>query len=200
MAMRNHMQPNSTAYTAGIPHNEDNPLTPAERENKREQKRGKWSDKDKEHLIKLTRYRQRIDIESIPRQIGREPGAVRYRLRLMAKEKSAELGNDAGSFSVAFLGRDLGKEEQSVLEARMCQIIDELLEERDTTTQWRAILSAKSTEAWVATILPFIPTRVKHILAAPARPQLQIGGAWLGKIRACSGSMRGFSSVAGAPA
>ncbi|KAK0745450.1 hypothetical protein B0T18DRAFT_463401 [Schizothecium vesticola] len=174
MAMRHHMQPNSTAirtaHTAGILHNGDDPLTPAEREKRRERKRGKWSDEEKEHLIKLTRYRRRIDIESIARQICREPGAVRYRLRLMAKEKSAELRNDAGSFSVAFLDRDLGKEEQSVLEARMCQIIDELLEERNTTTQWRAILSAKSTEAWVATILPFIPTRVKHILAAPSPP------------------------------
>jgi len=129
------------------------------------------ADEEKEYLVKLTCYRRRIDIESIARQIGREPGAVRYRLRLMAKEKSAELGNDAGSFSVAFLDRDLGKEEQSVLEARMCQIINALLEERDNTTQWRATLSAKSTEAWVATILPFIPTRVKHILAAPSPPK-----------------------------
>jgi len=43
-----------------------------------------------------------------------------------------ELGNDAVSFSVAFLDKDLGKEEQSVLKAQMCHIIDGLLEERDT--------------------------------------------------------------------
>ncbi|KAK5653652.1 hypothetical protein OQA88_8682 [Cercophora sp. LCS_1] len=211
MAMRHHMQPNSTAIRAAHTAGMDDPLTPAEREKirkllqqgyrlseifvlagqtwqrprtvfdamvkdeelaslARERRRGKWSDEEKEHLLELTGSRRRIDIEAIARQIGREPGAVRYRLRLMAKEKSAELGNDAASFSVAFLDKDLGKEEQSVLEARMCQIIDELLEERDTTIQWRAILSAKSTEAWAATILPLIPTRVKHILAAPSPP------------------------------
>jgi hypothetical protein len=136
----------------------------------RERKRGKLSDEEKEHLSKLNRNRRRIDIESIARKIGREPDAVRYRLRLMAKEKSAELGNDAVSFSVAFLDRDLGKEEQSALEARMCHVIDGLLEKGDTTTQWRAILSAKSTEAWATTILPLIPTRVKHILAGPSPP------------------------------
>jgi hypothetical protein len=36
MAMRHHMQPNCTtirtAHTAGMPHNGDDPLTPAERE------------------------------------------------------------------------------------------------------------------------------------------------------------------------
>lgn len=136
----------------------------------RKRKRGKWSDEEKEHLIKLTNNRRRIDIESIARQIGRGPGAVRYQLRLMAKEKSAELGNDAVSFSAALLDKDLGKEKQSILEARMCQIIDRLLEEGDVTTHWRTILSAKSAEAWVATILALIPTPVKHILAAPRPP------------------------------
>ncbi|KAK4655746.1 hypothetical protein QC762_305120 [Podospora pseudocomata] len=136
----------------------------------RKRKRGKWSDEEKEHLIKLTNNRRRIDIESIARQIGRGPGAVRYQLRLMAKEKSAELGNDAVSFSAALLDKGLGKEKQSILEARMCQIIDRLLEEGDATTQWRTILSAKSAEAWVATILALIPTPVKHILAAPRPP------------------------------
>jgi transposase-like protein len=136
----------------------------------RERKRGKWSDEEKEHLINLTRNRRRIDIESIARQIGRESNDIRYRLRLMAKEKSVELGNDAVSFSKAFLESDLGKEEQSVLERRMCRVIDGLLRERDTTARWRAILSAKSTETWAATILPLIPTQVKHMLAAPSPP------------------------------
>ncbi|KAH6839643.1 hypothetical protein B0I37DRAFT_386937 [Chaetomium sp. MPI-CAGE-AT-0009] len=136
----------------------------------RERKRGKWSDEEKEHLIKLTWNRRRIDVESIARQIGREPEAVRCRLRLMAKEKSVELGNDAVSFSVAFLDRDLGEEEESILKARMSHVIDGLPEDADTTTQWRATLSAKSIEAWAATIIPLIPTRVKHILAAPNPP------------------------------
>ncbi|KAK4191937.1 hypothetical protein QBC35DRAFT_520275 [Podospora australis] len=246
MAMRHHMQPNSTAirtaHTAGIPHNGDEPFSPAEREKLRkllqqgyrlseifvltdqillrprrvfdamlkedeelaslvrERKRGKWSDEEKEHLIKLTRYRRRIDIESIARQIGREPGAVRYQLRLMAKEKSAELGNDVVSFSEAFLDKDLAKEEQSVLEARMCQIIDELLKERGTTTQWRAILSAKSIEAWMATILPLIPTQVKHIMVAPNPPTAADWRSLAWQDTSLFGSIRGFSSVARAPA
>lgn len=83
----------------------------------RKRKRGKWSDEEKEHLIKLTNNRRRIDIESIARQIGRGPGVVRYQLRLMAKEKSAELGNDAVSFSAALLDKGLGREKQSILEA-----------------------------------------------------------------------------------
>ncbi|EAQ90147.1 predicted protein [Chaetomium globosum CBS 148.51] len=137
----------------------------------RERKRGKWSDEEKEHLIKLTHNRRRINIESIARQIGREPDSVRSRLRLMAKKMSVELGNEAVSFSVESLDGDLGNEEQSILEARMCHVIDGMLKKRDlVTTQWKAILSAKSTEAWVATILPLIPTRVKHILAAPSPP------------------------------
>ena len=133
-------------------------------------KHGKWSDEEKEHLIKLTHNRRKIDIGSIARQIGREPGAVRHRLRLMAKEKNIELGNDAVSFSKAFLDSGLGKEEQSVLEGRMYRVIDGLLNKGDTTAQWRAILSAKSTEAWAATILPLIPTQLKHMLAAPSPP------------------------------
>ncbi|KAK0724229.1 hypothetical protein B0H67DRAFT_597968 [Lasiosphaeris hirsuta] len=121
MAMHHHMQPNSTAiYTAHTAVfdtilKEDKELASL-----------------KEYLIKLTYYYQIIDIESIVCQIGQEPGTV-----------SMELGNDAISFSVVFLDKDLGKEEQS---------------ECDTITQWSAILSTKLTEAWVATILLLIPT------------------------------------------
>lgn len=53
----------------------------------RKPKRGKWSMEEKEYLLKLTHNRRRIDIESIARQTGREPGSIRYQLRLLAKEK-----------------------------------------------------------------------------------------------------------------
>lgn len=52
----------------------------------------------------------------------------------------------------------------------MCRTIDALLKRSDITAQWRAILSARSTEAWAAIILPLVPTRVKHMLAAPCPP------------------------------
>ncbi|KAH6619330.1 hypothetical protein B0J18DRAFT_481739 [Chaetomium sp. MPI-SDFR-AT-0129] len=136
----------------------------------REEKPKEWSDKEKEHLAKLIHRRRRIDIERIACQIGRKPKAVKSQLRSMAREKGVELGNNALSFPEAILNRNLEREEESVLEARMCHVIDSLLKDHDTTTQWRDTLRAQSTEIWATTILSFIPTQVKHMMAAPSPP------------------------------
>lgn len=136
----------------------------------KEQKLKEWSNKEKEHLVKLTRNRRRIDIESIASQIGRKQKAVKSQLRLMAEEKGVELGNDTLSLSKEILNRNLNKKEKSVLKARMHHVIDKLRKDHSTTAQWRKTLRARSTKDWAVTILSFIPTRVKHIMVASCPP------------------------------
>lgn len=128
-------------------------------------KTGRWSELEDECLLKLIANRRRLDKESIARQLGRRVNSVAARLRKIAAKRAADLPSTLDED----LDNDLCEDKQAILTERLYQVIERLLNE-DITPQWRCILTAKSVEDWVARLLPLIPKRVKHVLAAPKPP------------------------------
>ncbi|KAK3353699.1 hypothetical protein B0T25DRAFT_568888 [Lasiosphaeria hispida] len=139
-------------------------------------KTGPWSDLEDDYLIRLIQNRRILDKNSIAHQIGRKKNSVAARLSAMAKEYGT---SDVVPFSEEFLDSDLGHEERAVLEQRMCRIIEGLLGQ-GMTRQWEDVLAAKSVQDWALALLPLVPIRVKHVLAAPRAPTAMDWGnlAW----------------------
>jgi len=144
-----------------------------------------WSQAEDDTMMELIRgCNFKISQRYIAWRMGRSLTSVRMRLKkLLTKTTRTKSSRTA---SLRFWESEVSGPEQAVLEERMCKIITGLFQEFSTVSlEMRKTMDfcnrqffletirafrTRTPEQWTATLLPMIPRRIKHLLAAPRSP------------------------------
>lgn len=138
-------------------------------------KKGRWSNIEDQLLLSLVKDMSVIDTENIADQMGRDRSSIRYRLRRM-RDSGEYLGPASNAnpppFPQELLDGPVSEEEQTLIVQRLSRIIERVVKDGIPRVDepWRSFLTSKSTAQWITILLPLIPTKIKHVLAASRSP------------------------------